>query len=75
MTDFNHKYKLGELVLYNGAARAVGVIVAYDNRYYLVDWNGEVPRYYTGILAEVEIKKLRNNLLHEIGHEIEEETW
>lgn len=73
MTDFNHKYKLGDLVLFKGTsqhyARAVGIIVAYDNRYYLVDWNAPVPRYYTGILAEVEIEKMRYNLLHEINHE------
>lgn len=78
MADFNHKYPLGELLLfhqhrYGYASKVLGIVYAYDNRYYLVDWNSEVPKYYTGILSEVEISKMRDNLLEELGHEITEE--
>lgn len=59
-----HKYYLGELVLYKSDLQeTVGIISGYDERYYLIDWYGEVPKNYRTILAEVEIKVLRENLL------------
>ena len=80
MADFNHKYPLGELLLFRQErlgypSKVLGIVYAYDSRYYLVDWNSDVPKYYTGILAEIEVRKLRNNLLEELGHEITEEYY
>lgn len=72
-----HKYKIGDLILYRAYEgsldltnkKIIGVINDYDGRYYLVHWSAPVPVYYTGVLSEIEINAMRENLMQEIKNE------
>lgn len=65
-----HKYKIGDLVMYHaaGSKGILGMIRAYDQRYYLVDWYGWVPPFLIHILSEREIESFRNALLDAVSN-------
>lgn len=71
-----HKYAIGDLVLrYNARSEQVlGMIRAYEDHYYLVDWYGWVPPHHTGIISEVEIERWREMFLREAGLKPESST-
>lgn len=66
-----HKYKIGDLVMYHaafGSKATLGMIRAYDERYYLVDWHDWVPPFLRHILSEREIESFRNTFLNAVSN-------